>query len=400
MIRNNCIICESTNSFIEIYNEFTPLCLVPTDEDVSTDLFGNITYIGCKKCGAIQLKTLIDPEILYKKSHNGCTTGTWCAHHTMFADFILDGIDKNIQNNFLEIGGNVGILAKIFKEKTLSTNFKYEYSILDMCEETINIDGINYIQGNCETYENYQYNATVIMSHTFEHLYNPVKFVKQISVKKVKEIFISNPNMDSMLENDEISFINIEHTFYCNNSLLIKLFEYYGYICVKTINFKIHSTFYHFKMDETKTEMRSKDMVYDADSGSVTNGIVNIYDTDLIPTFKNYFKKREDIIKSFEIKEPFYICPGGHYGQTVYRFLSEETRKNVLGFLDADETKLGKRNYGTPLYTFKRNKIQEYGNNPITVLLFSINQYLEEISKELYKFNENVQVLTCLSNKN
>ena len=44
-----------------------------------------------------------------------------------------------------------------------------------------NIENIEYISGNCETY-NYTGINTIIMSHVFEHLYNPKEFIKKSTV--------------------------------------------------------------------------------------------------------------------------------------------------------------------------------------------------------------------------
>ena len=107
------------------------------------------------------------------------------------ANFILE---HNNDTNILEIGSNKGELYNI-----LSQHCDFEYTTLDMYQHEDLPKNIKFIQGNCETF-NYNGYTTLILSHVFEHLYNPTKFIKNIKNYNVKNIFISIPDYDSLLE--------------------------------------------------------------------------------------------------------------------------------------------------------------------------------------------------------
>jgi len=203
------------------------------------------------------------------------------------------------------------------------------------------------------------------MSHIFEHLYNPRKFLNNIQ-DKVNDIFISIPNMDYSLTNHVITFLSNEHTFFINNSIILSLFAEFGYKCKTSFEFKIHSIFYHF----TKSEKKSISYF------PRTNELIN------------YFQSIENRFTTISIAQNTFIVPGSYYGQIVYYFL--KNKNNILGFLDNDITKQNKRLHGTPLLTYSMEKIKEY-KTPSILLIKS--PYEEEIKKQLLEYNPNTKFI-------
>jgi hypothetical protein len=283
-----------------------PVTFSPPSSD--NDIFKDLAYGYCPDCGSVQLMTLIPQDLLYSEPHNGTAhSTTWKQHHTSFLDFI--SVPDN--SRIIEVGGYTPQLEK--------TN---EYYVLNINSHESN--SVNFIQGNCEEF-NFKGFDVVIMSHVFEHLYEPVKFIKRCSEGGVSHVIISHPVMN---ENSKILPIHTEHTFFADFLDVKAVFENNNFRLEKTENFKNHSIFFHFVRGEK---------CIGTSQNKRPGREVSIF---------NNFKKRMEIISSIDVPDNTYIIPGGHFGQVVYYYLKN---KNIIGFLDNDINKHGKRVYGTHL---------------------------------------------------
>jgi len=341
-------------------------------QDINLDKYENLSWVGCTNCGCVQLKNLIETNILYSiLQHSTYTTPIMTKHYDMFTHFIIKNISKQ-SDEIIEFGGGIGVIAN----KLLSYNKNIKYSIVDLIKNIPIIKDINTYIGNCEDYVINSCNnniPVVILSHVFEHLYQPRKFIENMMKQNINEIFIAHPNMEKSLEINDLSFINIGHTFYCKESSVINMFKSYGYICDAKEYFQDHSIFFKF----IKTNL--------------TSPIVLFNDTDnSINKLKNYFITRENRFKNIEISDnyKYFIAPSSHFGQLIYHYLSRN-KEAIIGFLDSDITKINRRVYGTPLYTFPKNKIVEYKNENVAVII-SAGIFTNEIKNELQLYHDNI----------
>jgi hypothetical protein len=358
MKRTHCVVCEAPLAF-ELYSqEEYPINMGQTTESPSEDKTTTVTFWGCGYCGCVQLQDLIDPIVLYANSHNMTfNTPTWSAHHTQFAEFISNEVSAKLE--YFEIGGHSGILAKKMIEKGVQ-----RYSILDICNNPPDISGVEFINANCETFT-YKPNTAVILSHVFEHLYNPRAFLQKLSSAGVESILLSNPNMEMWLNTNVPSFLHIEHTYYCDSTFLCYLMNEYGYECVNEKIFKSHSVFYHFRLQKEK--MNSIDIT--------TRAPV------LLDTFKLYYERRDTFFKSLSLTSPFFIFPAGHYGQLTYLNIKPYLH-NFICFLDNDPSKVDTRVYGTTGMTQNPACLKDYIEKPVTVILLA-SVYSAEIKEQL-----------------
>lgn len=365
-LRSICVLCSS-KLLTSIYTkENVPSCIFSTSELFSSDTFTTFELLGCENCNCVQMKYLTDPTLLYRETHNiTYNTPTWAKHHREFSKFIISDIQS--PELFIEIGGQSGVLAK-----EILSSFSTPYTILDLCENPPVIEGISYVNTNCETYS-YPSNSIVILSHVFEHLYNPIEFIKRLSMSKIKTVFISIPNMDVWLSTNVLSFIHVEHTFYCDSFYIVDAFSRHGYTCTKQQNFLNHSVFYRFDIDDTKVYVQPP--VY----------------PNTIERFKSYLLERDTKVSSIEVHDTTFIFPAGHYGQLIYNTIKGDKTK-IISFLDNDPSKVGLRVYGTECTTQIPSVLNKFIDSPVSVIVCA-SVYREEIKAQLYSINPNITII-------
>jgi FlaA1/EpsC-like NDP-sugar epimerase len=105
---------------------------------------------------------------------------------------------------------------------------------------------------------------------------------------------------------------------------------------------------------------------------------------------KTYLVNREKVISELKFENDVFICPAGNYGQMIYYFLNSDNKKKILGFLDGDTFKIGKKVYGTDMFTFKKDKVCEY--DKVNVVL-CVEKFRYEIKREISALNSNVKFI-------
>lgn len=370
MLRQRCVICNEQNKFRLIHKqEAFPICISSSTQPIKDDVLSDVEYIGCEVCGCVQIKTLIDPELLYSFSHNNTyETPTWKEHHNKFSQFILNLTNHN---SFLEIGGASGYLGELLSsQRKINT-----YTILDLASKPVFQVPIKYIQGNCETfdYTKIQPETPIILSHVLEHLYEPKQFLQQLRKARIQHIVLSIPNMEVCLEKRFLSFLHREHTYYCSTQHLLYMMAEAGFECRQQESFREHSLFFWFERSETVA------------SGTIVNP------EKLLSQFEDYYHQRGLLYKDVELKEPTYIVPAGHYGQLIYFFLQAQ-KEAIVGFLDNDASKIGKRMYGTDTYVYPMKFLETKQDTPVSVLL-NAGPYLQEIKAQLEKYHPNIRFI-------
>lgn len=365
MNRNHCVLCEKEEILTELFRlKNYPITPSSNELDASTDEFSDCIFAACNTCGCIQLQSLINPVKLYENSHNSTdNTPTWKEHHRLFAEFISERADTTL----LEVGGNSGTLYKLLSSKIAN------YTILDICDSPERPSTVSFIQGNCEEFDLTGHNH-IALSHTFEHLYHPKRFVENLSKAQVQSIFISIPNMDHLYSSKNISILHNEHTFFVGDAEICHLFSRYGYSCATSYKFKTHSLFYHFVYNPTTPPL------------TLSNSMKRSTDISA------YLSDFEESVKNIVIDNACFICPGGHYGQKIYYYL-QHYRKNIIGFIDNDLSKQGKRVYGTSGNVFSPDILTSYNDKPVYVILYA-GPYTGEIKRQLNTLHASITYIS------
>jgi hypothetical protein len=362
--RTHCVICDNELSQItELHNHV--LSFSPTIKPCHTNETVTIPIGYCNKCYSLQCMKLIPPDVLYKDSHNETFhTPTWKEHHSRFYDFFKDTLIH--MSTCIEIGGAQCILAN----KIMQNHTTLQYSILDMIEQSLtNID----VQiGNCEEYAFFQ--DGVILSHVFEHLHQPLAFLENIKKSSVNYIIISVPNLEYLLEQNNLNIVNIEHTFYYNKMHLNYLFNHISFSCIKHEEFNHHSLFYIFKRDPNRIDAMPE---FTCNEKLIT-----------------YYETRDDILHPLDIPiyNDIWIAPAGIYGYTIYSYLIKKGHTNrIKAFIDNDQSKQNKYLSGTCVPILPYSTLCNQSN--ITVILYG-GIYTKEILSQITLLNNKVDIIT------
>jgi hypothetical protein len=250
----------------------------------------------------------------------------------------------------------------------MSTKRDIKYKTVDMFKNEDLPSEIEYIQGNCETFDFVGYD-NIILSHVFEHLYCPNMFIENIQKCKVSTVFISIPNFELLLHEKSNILIHSQHTYYCGFDYIIYMFSLYNYKC---------ESFYKYE-GEFKSIMFKFVLEYNSE-------LILLPKTDTM-LYKQIYIDKFEHLNSIEIPINSYIIPSGIYGQFCYYFL--KNKENIVGFLDNNEKRHNKKLYGTNKNTYSPLNI-DYHNS--TIILCDC-PYKDEIINGLNKIANSINFI-------
>jgi SAM-dependent methyltransferase len=332
--------------------------------------FFDMEWSKCEYCGCIQLSKLIDLEKLYAIPHNPAVGKTWDLHNKEFSNLIKAYFPQTV----LDLGGANLKLAKLI----LSCNSVTRYDVLDFSAEkyeatSIN-DKVNLIVGSIDDYNSTNTVDCIILSHTLEHLYNPIETLSSLRncLTKNGKIFVSVPNIKSQLKDGFMNALHFEHTYFIDHDYIKMIGGYAGLKLIKKIDFSSYNSFYIFE------------------SGQIT-----LYDhpfpneaSKIFTNFAENLQKDVQQIVSRINNEDFYIFGAHVFSQ--YLINAGLPIDRVISIIDNDDNKIGKILYGTTLAIKNPNIIASI-DEPLVLL--RVAQYDQEIRDQLLSINCKVRFL-------
>jgi hypothetical protein len=189
--------------------------------------------------------------------------------------------------------------------------FDYNLSQADIREN------VKYIEGNCENYD-FPINSNIIMSHVFEHLYEPKKFIANCKKSGVKNIIIAIPDMTRSQE----FHVNSHHTFLYNDKDIEYIFGENNYKLIKKFYFNCKDSsfpviFFNFEL---------------------TQNNVIIDERNINKTRHLYMKQ---LIVPFKVPNNTYISTVSMASTCIYALI--ENKENVVGVIDKNNLLHGKK---------------------------------------------------------
>ncbi|MDB2389799.1 methyltransferase domain-containing protein [Alphaproteobacteria bacterium] len=357
---------------LHVFNNF-PVFIGATDEQIENDVFFDMVWDICRDTGIIQLRNLINPNIIYSQYHSEATGEIWKKHHEAFCEFSKNHLGTKV----IEIGGSNGVIANklISQNKHIS-----KYTMIEpnpFCSSTGVLEVIKSFFDEKIVSLYSETSNTVIHSHTFEHVYEPDKFILNIS--KVLDSqgthLFSVPNLKYYLKNKFTNTLNFEHTYYLTEEIIEYLLNKHGFELIECKYFHEHSIFYAFKKTSRNTSFKDVDCYNENKSDYLD--FINHYKHELINLNKR--------ISNF--KGQIYMFGGHIFSQFLLNngIISER----IEGILDNSTSKIGKRLYGTNKLIYSPEILSEKQN---VALILKAGQYQEEIKEQIKKININCNI--------
>lgn len=365
IIREKCIFCNhilDKDFFSVDYGAHTGNYQVDLNENNFKKIPFNVCV--CENCKTPQNKYLGDLNEIYRINHADNTGDIMKDLHELNSNLIVKY--ENDIKNILEIGSSKGTLADLILGKIKTDYYIVEPSFFgDSSNKKI-------INDFYENVDDTKIDAnTIIISHVFEHFYEPKKILEKITKNKnIENFFLVFPDLEYYINNDILHLLNIEHTYYVDNNFLVKLFSLYGFSLIEELNHKNHSVLFYFK--------RTK-IVENFNNIKITFKNKN-YDIDLF--FTKIFNKIDRFNKIIEdnVDKDIYIWPSSIH--TIYLCIFGLKYEKIKSFLDNSPNKIGKKVYGVNLPTQPFKEILKDGDNIVLINGGVFNQEIKNLLNE------------------
>jgi hypothetical protein len=365
--RTECIICKGKEFSTYFQKDYDTPMAYSFDTQFQSTYFIPYNVFSCNTCKTVQTKYLGDLRLIYEKTHQDGFGSLKTQMYDLFSKFITDssGVD-----GIIEAGANMDNLAEcILKHKETSytvvePDFKSANSKLKVYSKFLEDTPFEELSGN-----------TLVMSHLFEHLYDPVGILEKIRNSHIQYIFLNHPNLENDCKSHTYIILNIEHIYYIENAFLIQLLDAYGFALVKRQDYGTHSIFLQFERKKNHNELLSLPV-----------NITAIEDTHSY--FDSMLSKIEKLNRLFmNTERKYYLWPAATYIVTL--FVNGLDTSRIAGLLDNSPNKIGKKLYGYNLECFDFKKILASDDPSITIILGGSSGY----RNELILANTKVEVL-------
>jgi len=362
--RSECILCGS-KSLRKLYcfHDF-PMYMGVCEDDASDDMFFDMKWKICIKCGSIQLIKLIEPDLLYARGHNAGVGKTWNRHYQSFSNFAKYFCGKKI----IEVGGGNGKLARML----LSECEIDKYTIYDKNSDYENIPSeIDFKQqlfGDDDSEA--EHVDTIIHSHVMEHFYEPRKILAKMynMLSPTGTMIISVPLLDQMIADKFTNALNFEHTYYTDYNIIQSLLSCTGFEIISVYLFNRYNVFLVCR--KVEPQLFNYNIFHDTYKTNRNKFI----------DFINFHISLVDELNSqLKNKKNRFIFGAHIFTQFLLQFgLKEKYFESVL---DNDPLKISKRLYGTSLQVRSPQCLRNL-DTPTVVLRAA--QYNQEIIQDVH----------------
>jgi hypothetical protein len=319
---------------------------------------------NCSTCNTAQLKYLGDMGEIYRINHADSTGKTMHELHQQTRTMILR--NRHDIKNIIEIGSSVGFLADLILDELDTT-----YYIIEPCYKGTERQNKHIIQDFYEYVDDSELPAnTLIISHVFEHFYNPLDILEKISRNQtIEHFYLVWPNLEYYMHHNILHVLNTEHTYYIDNIFLVKLLARFGFQLKDREEYRGHSVLFYFQRQSSHRL---------GDIAPLKNTIV--------PLDSFYSKIRSTISRwnaciAENAGKRMFVWPASIHCLYLFQFGLSTT---IDGCLDNSPNKVNKFLYGynLPVHSF-RDILQE--NSPDTIIFINGGVFNKDIEEECKK---------------
>lgn len=365
--RKSCVICGNEN-----LTPLTEVNKVPIFMGVvqiyEEPIFHDLKYGVCSNCATLQLSELIPLQTLYRSNHNTEVVGsTWSLHNDAFGRFI-NRTSKH--EDILEVGAPDTRFLPYFKWNSWTLIEPNPTAKIPPEVKTIK----DWLKPGLDISNKVD---TVVLSHVFEHFYDPFEALKVLSEYVVDggKVIISIPDFETITREYLMppGGLHFEHTFNLNLHNFPLLIERAGFQVKEVEYFKNHSIFISIEKQPIKSST-------ELDRIKKANLKMN---DDFMTTLTKYRTLAEDLQhRSKSWPSPAYIF-GAHF-PAQFLFALGVDPYNFNCVLDNSRAKVGQVLYGTNLMVLFPQEL-ERDTKPLVIV--QMGPYTQEISEQLTKVN-------------
>jgi len=372
--RKHCILSKKDRlkSFYKL-KKF-PIFIGCTNKEKKNDIFCDMDWGIGTKSGLIQLRKLINLNLIYTRYHSEAVGETWRQHHKRLSKFITN----NSTSNIVEMGGGAGQLASIcVKSKKINKWYNVELAKIKKLKLSKKILFINESITSKKCLKFFKKNTTFVHSHVLEHLYSPLNLLKKISNKTdLDKMIFSIPNLRMYLKKKYSNVINFEHTYFLTEEILNIFLKEMNFLIKKKEYFKDHSIFIFAQ--------RSKKIK----KNETTDLNLKKYQKMYIKMFTYYKKEVVKINRQLNHNNSNFIF-GAHIFTQFLIYLGLDTNK-ITYILDNSLQKKNLRLYGSDLIVKNPEILKEF-KSPLVIA--KVGQYQKEVENQLRTINSKVKII-------
>ena len=336
-----------------------PILLSCTKDRARYDKKYNFELYLDRDTGVLMQKKFPPQDILYKYARNSAVGKIWENHHKAFFNFITSLDLKN--KSICEIGSGRGVLAHLIGR----------YFPIDCYEPSPAFKGNKNIKiiKSLFNVSKKKYDV-IILSHTFEHIPNASKFLKQMHrcLKPNGQIVISVPNFERGLQQKFINMLSPEHISYFTPTSLEKFLNVNGFQNCRVTKYNDHSIFI------CGTASKNFTSIITVDNSMLLRLLGNHQKEIKSKVYKAVVK-----LNKYNNKQIFLF--GCTAMSSLFLYYSGLDKKRFSGVLDNDPLKNGLRLYGTQLICRQPYPISN------AIVLVNGSTYHTEIVQSLKKYN-------------
>lgn len=331
--RKQCIFCNATDLDEMFSNDKTvPLGSYTTSCATHPCKFMPFNIQICSKCATHQIKYLGDISEVYDTNHAYSFGEILKRKILEFSNCINDTICMTNIEGIIEIGAGSGKLAD-----HILTTYNGPYYIVDP-HYFGQLDNRRIVIPQYA--ENLDPNSTplantVIMSHVFEHFYEPLKILEKLqqSHSHIKYVCLDFPDLETYVKKGTYHVLNPEHTFYVDNNFLSQVFQRHGFQLLKKQHFADHSVFLIFER-VTHDTICTLPAINESAKNSIAKFVQEI--ATKVNRLNKLLENTDDI--------PKYIWPCSMH--TQYLFVYGLRHDLLTAVLDNSPAKIGNFMYG------------------------------------------------------
>ena len=340
-----------------------PVFMGCTDLPEEGDITRPMQWWQSSGTGVLQLRPLLELDVVYLAAHNAMVGETWEAHHAALAELIIRQEPRTV----FELAGADGALAM----KVLDRLPDCRWTCIDTNPTIHDDEHLKVVTGIID--ENLVVpdgSDLIVHSHFFEHAYQPRQLLEALSrsMPLGTRMAFSIPNQIAQFEAGYGNVLNFEHTFFLRKEYLEWLLAVTGFSIVEHIPFRDHSL--QYVVERTRTVP-----VPDVDWSTLRDE-----NQALLRSFVNrlFEDTAETNRRASEADGPLYIF--GAHVTSQYLISAGLDVSSVECILDNNTAKQGRRLYGCPLFVREPKAIQ--GDERPHIIVRMAN-YQGEVERQL-----------------